>query len=177
MQIGRIKPPQVLLSSSTNKDNVVSILTNPCCRHGDLLDENTRLKAELKECLASMNASNGAEGLGTASKSKKRKNRRRKLSTAKKLEETGTSGEGGGGTSDRGGVSALKDGVSGRASRGFAGAHNLDYSLHIDRFGELYAVYDGPCIDNASWTIWVPMPLCANMRESFAQQRVPEPKT
>ena len=154
----------------------MSILTNPCCRHGDLLDENIRLKAELEKCLASMNASNGAEGLGTSSKSKKRKSRRKKKSNAKKLEEAGTSGEGGGGTSGRGGVSAPKGRVSGRASKGFAGAHNLDYSLHIDRFGEVYAVYDGPYIDNASSTIWVPMPLCANMRESFAKQGVPEPE-
>ena len=57
---------------------------------------------------------------------------------AKMQKEAGTSGEGGGGTSGRGGVSDPKGGVSGRASKGFAGAHNLDYSLHICRFGEVY---------------------------------------
>ena len=155
----------------------MSILTNPCCRHGDLLDENTRLKAELEKCLASMNASNGDEGLGTSSKSTKRKSRRRKLSTAKKLEEARTSGEGGGGTSGRGGVSAPKGGVSGRASKGFAGAHNPDYSLRIDRFGEVYAVYIGCNIDNATWTIWVPKTLCVDMREFFAEQGTPNPVT
>ena len=69
-----------------------------------------------------------------------------KRSRAKKQEEAGTSGEGGGGTSGRGGV-------SGRASNGYAGAHNLNYSLRLDRFGEVYGMYDGPCIDDASWTI------------------------
>ena len=171
------EPPHVLLSNSANKDNVLSILTNPCCRHGDVLDENIKLKAELERCLASMNPSNAAEGSGTSSKAKKRKSRRKRRSSAQELVEAGTSGEGGGGTSGRGGVSAPKGGVSGRASKGFAGAHNPDYSLRIDRFGEVYAVYIGCNIDNATWTIWVPKTLCVDMREFFAEQGTPNPVT
>src|SRR4051794_33083671 len=102
----------------------------------------------------------------TSSKAKKRKSRTQKKPSANKLEEAGTSGEGGGGTSGRGRV-------SGCASKGFAWAHNTDYSLHVDRFGKVYAVYDGSSINNASWTIWVPKTPCVDMRESFSEQGTP----
>ena len=131
---------------------------------------------KVRVCI-SLNASNGVEGLGTSSKSKKRKNRRKKKSSAKKQEEAGTSGEGGGGTSGRGGVSALTGGVAGRASKGYAGAHYLDYSIHVDHSGDVYAKYNGSCIDDASWTVWVPKILCTNVRESLVEQGVPNSET
>src|SRR4051812_17507487 len=46
------------------------------------------------------------------------------------------------------------------------------YSLHVDRYGEVYDVYDRSSINNASRTIWVPTTLCVDMRESFAEKGV-----
>ena len=92
---------------------------------------------------------------------------------SKKQEEAGTSGEGGGGTSCRGGVSALKGGVSCRASKGYAGPAYLDYFIHVDHSGDVIAKYNGSSIDDASWTVWVPKTLCTNARESLAEQEIP----
>src|SRR4051794_9066238 len=80
------EPPQVLLSNSTNKDNVLSILTNPCCRQGDVIEENTKIKAEfvlLMQNLASMKRGNEAETYGISTKAKKRKNKRKRKSRIK----------------------------------------------------------------------------------------------
>ena len=50
--------PQGQPSNKLNKDKSVVILTNPCCKHGDVLDENIKLRAELEKCLASQKACN-----------------------------------------------------------------------------------------------------------------------
>ena len=174
--------PQGQHSTQPNKDrHVVAILTNPCCELRNVLDENIKLKAELEKCLASQKASDGKEGLGKPSKSKKRKNRRKKKRTANSLKEAETSGEGGGGTSGRGGnsapkarVSAPRAGVSGRSNKGCGGANNPNYTLHRNYYGELYAVYTGPYDGYVSWNIWVPKTISANMRGSIGKQWIPK---
>ena len=182
--------PQGQPSTQLNKDKSVVILTNPCCKHGDVLEENIKLKAELEKCLATQKATNGKEGLGNPSKPKKRKNRRKKKSMANVQKVAGTSGEGRGGTSGRAGVSAPKGGVSapkagvstpragvsGPTSKGYAGANNPNYSLRRNYYGDLYAVYTGPYDGYVSWSIWVPKTLCTNMRGPIAKQWVPKSK-
>ena len=65
-------------STKPNKDKSVVIMTNPCCRHGDVLNENIKLKAKLEKRLASQKACNVEGGLGKPSKSMKRKLRRKR---------------------------------------------------------------------------------------------------
>src|SRR3954470_2878367 len=100
-------------SNEINKGKSVVIMTNTCCKHGDVLDENIKLRAELEKCLASQKASNVGCRLGKLSKSQKRKLwRKKKRSLAYSQMEAGTSDEGGGGTSGCGGVSDPRNGVS-----------------------------------------------------------------
>ena len=103
---------------------------------------------------------------------------------------TRTAGEGGGGHSNRGGVSAPKrrvsaaktgvsasrTGVPGRPYKCQAGANNPNYTLHRDYYGHLYAVYTGPYNGYVSWNIWVPKTICTNMRGSIAKQWIPKSK-
>src|SRR3954470_4651815 len=79
-------------SNELNKGKSVVIMTNPCCKHSDVLDENNKLRVELEKCLASQKAGNVVGGLGKPSKSQKRKHRRmRKRNLANSQMEAGTS--------------------------------------------------------------------------------------
>src|SRR4051794_30726287 len=98
--------------------------------------------------------------------------------------EARTSGEGGGGTSGRGGISAPRRGSStsrpgvsapraGLSRHPYqcqAGANNPNYTFHHDSYGHLYAMYVGPYDGYVYWSIWVPKTICANMRGSTEKQ-------
>ena len=54
--------PQEQPTFQPNRDNIIFIISNPCCEHSDVLEEDIHLRKELEERLAFLEATNGVEG-------------------------------------------------------------------------------------------------------------------
>src|SRR5664279_1459488 len=167
------------LSNITKNSNVNYCATNPLCDKASLIEENTRLKAQLEKGLATCiqgekNLNNllsnqkgviGKEGLGFATKSKKA-NKKKKKSTpttnaiifVKEGELANEELE-----FDTIASSSVTKGTP--THNNFVGKYNPFYVLLKSNDGHVYAKYVGSSYsDDYHWAIWVPKTLVTNKK-------------
>jgi hypothetical protein len=166
--------------------------TNSCCDHDALVEENSKLKAQLEkglvtciqgeknlnDLLVNQKEHVGKEGIGFGAKAKKKKNKSKKKKTLPSPPNAN--------------IVFVKEGemvkekekepiVNGDATRGtathndFAGKYNPSYVLCRDYYGHVYAKYVGPYDGYVEWAIWVPKILVTNKRGPI-QKWVPKTK-
>jgi len=160
--------------------------TNSICEHGDLIEENKRLKEaldkglvsciqgekNLNDLLSNQRDNVTKEGLGFVRKSNKKKNNKKKKKNAPSSPSNVITfvKEGEKVTKDKG--KSLEVGVSGVAMTGVsAPSHknindnfNPSYVLCRDYNGQVYAKYVGPFDGYIEWAIWVPKILVTNIQ-------------
>jgi archaellum component FlaC len=141
------------------KNDELSMPTNICCEHAFLMEENARLKSQVKE------------GLANHSKKKnKKKNKKKKVTSSSPLKAIAYEKEG-----------EKSSNIVGIASKGhtdkssFAGTTNPSYMLSCTKDGHVFARYVGSSYNDYYWSIWVPKTLVANMRGPI-QKWVPKTK-
>jgi len=171
-----------------NDKDANACATNPLCLKASLMEENTRLKAQLEKGLATCiqgekNLNDlltnqkgvvGKEGLGFAPKSKKANKKKMPTSPSKDIifVKEGELGK-----------KNVEPIVGGKATRGnathndFAGKYNPSYVLMKSRNGYVFAKYVGTSYgDDYHYAIWVPKTLVTNKRGPIPKW-VPKAKT
>ena len=163
--------------------------TNPCCEHAPLIEENSRLKAQLEmglvSCIQGEKSLNdllsnqkeviGKEGIGFGAMSSKKKNKKMNKAKGTILSETIKFVKEGEMPKKNG----AKAGEGGRATRGnatpldFGGPSDHFYILRCAYDGHVYAKFVGSYDEYIAWSIWVPKTLVTNMRGPI-QEWVPK---
>ena len=164
--------------------------TNSTCEHGDLIEENKKLKVALEKGLATcfqgeknLNEILGKqrdyvnkEGLGFVEKPKKKKKNNNKkkngsslpsnvITFVKEGEKVSKEKDKKKGRSHKNGVSgSSKTGVSAPTHNDFNDKYHPNYVLCRDYYGHTYAKYVGPLDDYVEWAIWVPKILVTNIQ-------------